>query len=339
MNRLSVNDFTNTVNIVRINPKILKNETFYKKFSTEEIKILFEIGVKIKPNTIKYVPENLCYFVHERVEKITKWYHDLYFDAIKQDSTIIMKQFDNKAENFLDESTQDIRIYCVKLLGKKYIESSSACRLSMFSTSDERDDIHKKFKLRSEIIEFAISYGNLNLVKYIYPYIIWSIHGDLCEYPVAVNTPKEIEAYNICKRIYYKVISQNGLMLRYIKFIHCRTPELCEIAVKNCPTSIQFVSPKNNEFTDEIYKNLCEKAVILGSQNRFISRDENFIITFEKKNKDGTIIFTREYLHSLFRICHNIALSQLNLLEIAAVNSNKFTNIIFDVYELISEYI
>lgn len=55
-NQLSDSFFINICNAVKLNPNNLKNRKFYNRFDEQQVYKLFEIGIKICPKIMKYMP-------------------------------------------------------------------------------------------------------------------------------------------------------------------------------------------------------------------------------------------------------------------------------------------
>lgn len=344
--------FNKAINGVKSNSKILKYEQNYSHFTNEQIKILFEMGTKVDPKIIKYVPSRIKY---NDDYNLNEWFLNLLFDVIKRNINIV---FSKKLRSTLNcPGTNNIQIYCAQILGKKFIQNVLEYNSYTFYIK------LKIFKHQLEIIEICISNGNLSMIEYINPPYVrdttpTDLHPWFCK--VKNDTPDDLEAYNLTQNLYKKVISQNGMMIKYIRYVQYTTLELFEIAIKNNPSAIMFVPNGipyiNDEITVENIKNLCEKAVFFAGLNRYILPDMLYIVT-KHKIYDQNEILSHEYLQTLLtNIRTQLILPQLNLLEIAAIKStglnapvhngalcalesNEFTDLIFDVYELISEYI
>lgn len=135
--------------------------------------------------------------------------------------------------------------------------------------------------------------------------------------------------------LYLDAVSRNGLSLCYVNI---RTYDLCKTAVMNTPKAFIFVP-------DEYRESLYYEMVISTAMNRYSDDEKVLYLLSESVNTGYYAYYGSYYIHiypnklhdyffkkSLYKILHNIFLSQLNLMEIAA-NSD----ILIDVYNIISE--
>lgn len=164
----------------------------------------------------------------------------------------------------------------------------------------------------------------------------------LCKY-ILYN----FEIKKLFNKRFKNLVSNNGLLLKYMKNSSCSI-KLYELAIKNNPYAIIYVDPSNMSFGT--YRELCEKSIFYASINRYLPYSSKYIITLDKRNCEidapsfgynSKIILYRRYLILLYDIYHNFTvLSNLNLLEIATIQSNDCTcDITFDCYELIQMYL
>lgn len=346
--------FNELLKIVRVDPlPILKEHRFLNKLTEIQMKELFSIGINTDPQVIQYVPQSLrCVSnrkTHERI--ITKWYYDLWDMVLDREPKLIKKYIG--CLHGIRHGHEKLLVHAAEKFGTKFIFNSNDYGMdSKIYTLFDDIVLREKFymialKEEYNILSDAIFDMLSDDTKYVGNNVVAVKHF----------TQNELDDFEFRKKFCKLAVGINGNLIESIRYNVYNTLELCEIAIKTNPESIIHVPvPKVHptkiidkydreylDYTFSEYKLLCEKAVIYTSLQRFPALSTKFIVTFSKTYYENhydpeKIIFTKEYLSSLYNLLHNsYALPQLNLLEITA-NSHEISQI-FDVYELIFEYI
>lgn len=309
-------------------PSVYSHINFENEFTDRQLETLYESAIKYFPNIIQYIPDKIKYY-RPIINTIvpTDWFRKIWKEftilhhKLSGKYIYMIVNFDEYKEYIINES--------------KYIECNDLVR--MLGRLDNGNWNNSSFVEWS--FAYNIIFNNINRCPSLIDGCIPSHRGSiLCIDNESIERLKKyVELYKIALQI-------DGIYLRNIKFSINKTFELCKIAIENNPIAIQYVpQPSNNtelnhigniKISEQNYIDLCKIALIKFSLQRIIPTISNKIIVLSTKKIRQKIIFTWEYLHDSYNILHQYFISQLNLMKIAA-NSN----ILIDVYDVISEFI
>lgn len=314
------------------------SEIFYRflysdwtdKLTNDESRQIFEIGINENPDLISLDIYGRLPFtqVNNDINQIyhNDWFKNLTLNAIKLGASA--KAISQYLLHNQFESTND---KLLMLIVEKYgtsVFNFNNLQLDVYNLSDIG-----RYKNLEKIVKIGVI-KDLYMYKFLIPITISDNVFRHCIYmsKIDMSSQEKIDIYNFCMSKYKEVLEHDGLFLEHIYLIECRTPELCEIAVRQNPLAFKYVHYSNSEFTKEKYKLFCEKMIGYISQY-YLSYDVKYDVINEKKYKNETVL-TREYACMLYNICHPFSIIQLNLMEIVANN-----DILLDVYEMINYYI